>query len=148
MHSEDVAVSLKTHPPKVNGWSWNRMLFSCNFLCVLVSGHEHLCHHRVLSLTLISGLPGLPRGEGQSSAARGRDRGRSGPLSRPSPCSFLTDILSQWPGSGWSSGEKPELSPGSAELMRAMSLSVNDFSFPVSSFLGTKIKWITVSNEQ
>lgn len=41
-----------------------------------------------------------------------------------------------------SSGEKPELSPGSAELMKAMSLSVNDFSLPVSSFLRTKIKWI------
>lgn len=85
---------------------------------------------------------GSPEEEGQSSAARGRGRGLSGPLSRPSPCSFLTDIISQWPGSGWSSGEKPELSPGSAEQMRAMSLSVNDFSLPVSSFLGTKIKWI------
>lgn len=40
--------------------------FSCNFLCVLVSGRKSLCQLCVLSFTLVSGLPGLPRGGGQS----------------------------------------------------------------------------------
>ena len=84
-HSEDVAVSLKTHPQKVSGWSWNNAFFSYNFLSLGIWPWI-LCHCCVLSFTLVLGHPELPRGGRQSPAARSRGRGFSGSLSRCSPC--------------------------------------------------------------